>query len=135
MRAEVKNRRASVIEHGFLMKNYKELDVWKRSIDFAVEVYRFTETFPSDEKFALASQLKRAAISISSNIAEGSARRSSKEYIRFLYISLGSAAEIETQLILAKKLGFGERHEAVMKNLQDIQCMLMGVIKYLRNHE
>ncbi len=117
------------------MKNYKELDVWKRSIDFAVEVYRFTETFPSDEKFALASQLKRAAISISSNIAEGSARRSSKEYIRFLYISLGSAAEIETQLILAKKLGFGERHEAVMKNLQDIQCMLMGVIKYLRNHE
>ncbi|MBF0587414.1 four helix bundle protein [Prosthecochloris sp. N3] len=85
------------------MHGHKGLDVWHKSIDFAVQVYTFTKDFPIDEKFSLVSQLKRAVVSIASNISEGAARNSSREYIQFLYIALGSASEIETQLIIASK--------------------------------
>ena len=117
------------------MLSHKDLDVWKKSIDFAVQIYTFTEAFPPEEKYALASQLKRAGVSIASNISEGAARNSRKEYVRFLYVALGSASEIETQLIIAQKLGFGQHHQEMMHELINIQKMLMGVIKYLKTQQ
>ena len=78
------------------MKTHKDLDVWKKSIDFVVDIYQVIKRFPLDEKYALANQIKRAAVSISSNIAEGAARSSDKEFLRFLYYSMGSLSELET---------------------------------------
>ena len=93
--------------------DYKELDVWKKSIEFVESIYKATAKFPDEERFGLTNQLRRAAISIPSNIAEGSARQSDKEFIRFLFIAYGSSAEIETQLIIAKNLGFHRKHRYI----------------------
>ncbi len=114
------------------MKNHKDLDVWKKSIDFVTRVYHLTSSFPSDEKFGLISQLRRAVISIPSNIAEGAARKSNKEFIQFLYIALGSASETETQIIIAENLGMMENSTEINTELENIQKMLMGLIKYLK---
>ena len=85
---------------------FKKLEVWKRSLLLAKEIYRITKKFPKDETFGLTSQLRRACISIPSNIAEGSQRSSDKDFANFLAIALGSLAELETQLILSKELGY-----------------------------
>ncbi|WP_421938231.1 four helix bundle protein [Pedobacter sp.] len=86
------------------MHNFKELKVWQKSMDLAIAIYKVIACLPSDEKYGLVSQMKRCAISISSNIAEGSGRGSSAQFKYFLSISQGSAFELETQLILAKRL-------------------------------
>ena len=86
--------------------DHKELKVWQKSMEFVKNVYEITEQFPETEIYGLTSQLRRAAVSIPSNIAEGSARSSDRELIQFLYIAIGSMAEVETQLILARELGF-----------------------------
>lgn len=88
------------------MHNYKKLDIWNKAVDFAAEIYRFTKSFPKDEIYGLTSQLRRASVSISSNIAEGAGRNSDKEFRHFLNISFGSCSEIETQLTIAHKLGY-----------------------------
>ena len=88
------------------MANFKELLVWQKSIDFVTEIYRITETFPKAEVYGLISQIRRAAVSIPSNIAEGNSRRSKPDYLQFLKISRGSCAEVETQLVISKNLGF-----------------------------
>jgi len=88
------------------MTTHKDLNVWKKSMNLVILIYKLTSQFPKDELFGLASQMRRAAVSIPSNIAEGHGRNSDKELIRFLYISLGSASELETQLLLSSKLGF-----------------------------
>ncbi|CAI8823833.1 four helix bundle protein [Chryseobacterium sp. IT-36CA2] len=88
------------------MANFKELLVWQKSIDFVTEMYRITETFPKAEIYGLISQIRRAAVSIPSNIAEGNSRRSKPDYLQFLKIARGSCAEVETQLIISKNLGF-----------------------------
>ncbi|HEY7532009.1 MAG TPA: four helix bundle protein [Nitrospiraceae bacterium] len=85
-------------------KTHKNLDVWNKAMDLATEVYSITDQFPKEELFGLVSQTRRAAVSIPSNIAEGAARNSRKEYIQFLYVALGSVAELETQLLLATRL-------------------------------
>jgi four helix bundle protein len=85
---------------------HKDLNVWKKSMNLAVLIYRITNQFPKEESFGLTSQMRRAAVSIPSNIAEGHGRNSDKELIRFLFISLGSAAELETQILLSNKLDF-----------------------------
>ncbi len=87
-------------------KTHKDLDVWKISIEFVVEIYRLTEDFPRGEEFGLKSQIRRAVVSIPANISEGAARNSTKEFIQFLYFSLGSLSELETLLIISGKLGF-----------------------------
>ena len=89
------------------MKNFKELKIWQKGFQIAVNSFRLTVTFPKEERFGLVSQLNRACISISSNIAEGSSRNSSKDYNRFIEISLGSCFEAETQLLIARDLNFG----------------------------
>jgi len=86
------------------MKTHKDLDIWKNSIDLVVKIYNITKQFPDSERYTLSSQMQRATISIPSNIAEGAARQFVKEFIQFLYISLGSLAELETQLMIAFKL-------------------------------
>ena len=88
------------------MKNYKELFVWQKGIELAVEIYRIIDSFPSKEKFSLTNQMQRSVISISSNIAEGWGRGTTKEYIYFLRIARGSLMELETQIIIAFKLKY-----------------------------
>ncbi|HNP33146.1 MAG TPA: four helix bundle protein [Flavobacterium sp.] len=88
------------------MHQFKELEIWKKSRRFCSEIYRITSSFPSEEKFGLTNQLRRASVSIPSNIAEGSSRNSDKDFSRFLEIAIGSAYEIETQLLIAFDLGF-----------------------------
>ena len=85
---------------------YKELEVWKKSIELVKIIYEICDTFPQNEQFGLTSQIKRAVISIPSNIAEGAARYSNRDTARFIDIAIGSIAEVDTQLIIAKELGY-----------------------------
>ncbi|MFW5628459.1 MAG: four helix bundle protein [Candidatus Cloacimonadaceae bacterium] len=106
------------------IRTHKDLLIWQRSIALVTRIYRITDAFPSSEKFGLTNQMRRAAVSIPSNIAEGSGRRHPKELIQFLYIAIGSCSELETQTIIAKNLGFideeicseivGELHELIL---------------------
>lgn len=104
------------------MHRFKELEIWKKSRIFCSEIYAITATFPSDEKFGLINQLRRASVSIPSNIAEGSSRNSQKDFARFLEIAIGSAYEIETQLIIASDLGFlkTDSLNSLTNNLEEI---------------
>jgi four helix bundle protein len=88
------------------MTSYKELIVWKKAFALTLEIYKATRNFPKEEQYVLISQMRRSAISIPSNIAEGANRRTTKEYIQFLQVAYGSAAELETQLLLAKELNY-----------------------------
>lgn len=90
------------------MHRFKELEIWKRSQEVCITVYSITQNFPNSEMFGLQSQIRRSAVSIPSNIAEGTSRNSNKEFSRFLEISLGSAYELETQLIIANRLKYIE---------------------------
>ncbi len=108
------------------LNSYKELIVWQKSIELVKKIYEITAFFPKHEQFALASQLRRAAISIPSNIAEGYGRRSYKEYLQFFAIAYGSALEIETQLIITQKLLFASSIQ-----LKDANNLLNEVIKML----
>lgn len=116
------------------MANFKELLVWQRSIDFVTEIYRTTEAFPKDEIYGLLSQIRRAAVSIPSNIAEGNSRRSKPDYVQFLKISRGSCAEVETQLIISKNLKFLNENEHLKLNekIIEISKMLNGLINSLQ---
>lgn len=89
------------------MRNFKELKVWQKGFQIAVNSFKITESFPLQEKFGLASQINRSGVSIPSNIAEGSSRTSDKDYNRFIEISLGSSFELETQLLIAKEVKYG----------------------------
>ena len=85
------------------VRTHRDLDVWKEGIELAVKVYEIVQKFPNEEKYGLVDQIKRSAISIPSNIAEGAARNSKREFLQFLHISLGSISELETQLIIANR--------------------------------
>lgn len=114
------------------MKNYKELDVWRKSMDLVKDVYHKTEEITTEERFGLISQIKRSAISIPSNIAEGFMRGHTKEFVRFLYIARGSLAELETQLILTQEIYKLEVNE-METEIVEIGKMLNGLIKSLKN--
>ena len=113
---------------------HKDLEVWKKSMELVVKVYKITGSFPEKEKFSLVSQICRSAISIPSNIAEGCARNSDKETLRFIDIALGSSAELETQLLIAESLGFCKPN-IILKDLDQINAMLYGLKKYLKAKE
>ena len=100
-------------------------------------IYTLTESFPKDEQFGLTSQLRRAAVSIPSNIAEGSARNGNKEFIQFCYISLGSLSEVETQIIIATELNFIHTRlsSEVLEKVEIIRKKLLNFIKYLKNRD
>ncbi len=117
------------------VSTHRDLDVWKKSIDFTTSIYKISKKFPDDEKYGLANQIRRAAVSIPSNIAEGAARQSNKEFIQFLYVALGSSTELETQLIISKKLDYlndGE-FEDLNEKLNNISKMLLGLIRYQKS--
>jgi len=114
-------------------ENHKDLDVWKNSISFVAAIYAASQKFPTSELYGLTSQIRRAAVSVPSNIAEGAARGSRKEFTRFLYISLGSLAEIETQLLIAANLGYLEDAEPLDCEIVKIRKMLLGLIRSLKN--
>jgi len=118
-----------------MKKTHKDLDVWNKAIELVKEIYTVTKFFPREELYGLTSQMRGAAVSIPSNIAEGSARRTKKEYIQFLYISLGSSTELETQVIISEKLGFilKEVHERMCLKIKKIKQMLFGLINALEN--
>jgi len=113
------------------MKTHRDLDVWKEGIELATLIYKLTDTFPKEERYGLSDQLKRSAVSIPSNIAEGAARHSSKEFVQYLYIALGSASELETQLIISKKVGFLSETD-IFETLERVKSKLLGLIRYLK---
>lgn len=111
--------------------HHKDLEAWKKSIELVKDVYSITKDFPSNEQFGLVSQMRRAAVSIPSNLAEGAARFSDKESIRFLEISLGSLAELETQIIIAKELNFIKENQVLLEKIKTVNALLIGLRKYL----
>ncbi len=116
------------------MKTHKDLDVWGKSIELVTHIYELTKSFPKEEIYGLTSQIRRAAVSIPANIAEGAARNSKKEFIQFLYIGLGSLAELETELIIAKNLNYlGNNDDNIFIKLDTIGKMLTGLIKSLQS--
>lgn len=112
-------------------KNHKELLVWQKAMQLVVDVYNLIRLLPKEETYGLFDQMRRAAISIPSNIAEGNARSSQKDMVHFLYIAQGSRAELETQLELCELIGYisKERLEPVLMQTQEIGRMLSGLIK------
>ncbi len=115
-------------------RSYKDLDVWKLSVDFVKLLYEITNEFPASEIYGLTNQIRRAAISIPSNIAEGQGRNSAKEFNQFLAISLGSTAELETQLIIAKEIDYlnEEQLNPLIERLDIIRKMLKSLAKTLK---
>ena len=115
------------------VEGYKDLLVWQKGIQLAKEVYRITQTFPNAEKFGLVSQMRRAAVSIPSNIAEGQARHTTKEFVQFVSHAEGSVAEMDTQLILALELGYclEERGAGASGLLSDLRKMLNALRRTL----
>lgn len=116
------------------MNNYKELKVWQKAVDLAVIVYEITNNFPKEEAFGLTSQIRRSAISIASNIAEGAGRNSKKEFNNFLGISNGSTSELETQMIIAHKINFIDdlALKSIQLKVEEIQKMNLSLKKSLK---
>ena len=115
------------------MRNFKQLKIWQKGFDIAVKSFRLITTFPSDQKFGISSQITKSAVSIPSNIAEGSSRLSEKDYCRFIEISLGSSFELETQLLIAKAVNFGSAQLAteILKDVDEEQKMLISFVNKL----
>ena len=111
--------------------NYKELIVWQKSFKLSVLIYKLTEKFPSKERFGLTDQMRRAGVSVPSNIAEGYARASKKYFNNFIKISLGSVSELETQLLLSIEIGYLEKQDAEEVNglIIEVQKMLGAIIR------
>lgn len=116
------------------MRDFRQYEVWKKAISFTTEIYKLTENFPSAEKFGLTKQIQRAAVSVSSNIAEGSSRASEKDFAHFLEISLGSSFEVETQLLISKNLHYisEEKYIEIMNELAILQKQLNIFIQTIR---
>ncbi len=113
------------------IKGHKDLEVWKKSMDFVESIYKATAIFPADELYGLTSQMRRAAVSIPSNIAEGAARNGKKEFVQFLYIALGSLSELETQIIIAKRLQYISDVDSMLDECSAIKKLLNGLINSL----
>jgi four helix bundle protein len=118
------------------IKNYQELNIWKRSVEMAIEIYNTSKNFPKEELYGLTSQIRRASVSIPSNIAEGFNRYHNKEFRQFLYISLGSCAEVETQLFIAQRLNYVDQEKAskLIKELGEIGKMINSLIKKINGN-
>lgn len=115
------------------MRNFKELKIWQKGFDIAIAAFKLTGGFPKEEKYGMTSQITRAAVSIPSNIAEGSSRASEKEYSRFMEISLGSSFELETQLLIAQSVNYGnnEVSNQMLKDIDEEQKMIMSFMNKL----
>jgi four helix bundle protein len=116
-----------------MLKNYKELKVWQKAYQLCLRIYEITKNFPKEERYGLVSQIRRSAISVPSNIAEGYGRKTVGEYIQALYIAYGSYCELETQVLISGDLRYikAEDLEMLQKDLGDVERMLKGLIKSL----
>ncbi|HNR95192.1 MAG TPA: four helix bundle protein [Kiritimatiellia bacterium] len=119
------------------IKTYRDLHVWQDGVVFVTELYRLTRDFPREEMFGVVSQIRRAAISIPSNIAEGYGRRSSRDYVRFLQISMGSLFEIQTQLEIARNLEYlsSDTYESLYAMSRKIERMLSSLIRKIQERK
>lgn len=115
-----------------MVNDFKDLLVWQKSIILVEDVYKLVKLLPKEETYALSDQMRRSAVSIPSNIAEGFDRNSIKEYIHFLYISMASASELETQIIISNKIGYILEIKNILDELIQIKKMLRGLIKSLK---
>ena len=115
------------------MKNYRELNVWKKGIEVVKITYQVSKRFPAEEKYGIVSQMTRAAVSIPANIAEGSSRNSDKDYARFLQIALGSAFELQTYFVIGKEMGWltANEIEVADKLLEEEIKMIQAFLKKL----
>jgi four helix bundle protein len=115
------------------MRPHQNLEVWKKSIDLALMVYKVTENFPKEEKFGLISQLRRAAVSIPANIAEGAARTSKKEFCHFLSNAQGSTSEVETELLISHRLGYmpAAKFNSLLTAFDEVGRMITGLSQHL----
>jgi len=122
---------------GVHRKSYKDLILWQKAVALATEIHRLTGKIPRHELFGIISQIRRAAVSVPSNIAEGSARRSTREFMAFLHIARGSLAELETQLLLSEKIGYLREADLlpVWPQLAEVGRLLTAVIQGLRRRE
>ena len=116
------------------MRNFRNYDAWQNALQVVETIYRLTKYFPEDEKYGLTNQVRRAAVSIASNIAEGASRESEVDFARFLEISLGSAFEVETQILIANQLGYvtAENYEPLLSQLTILQKQINSLISKIR---
>ena len=116
-----------------MAQSFRDLKVWKKAIDLSVSVYDYTGEFPGSELYGLSSQMRRASVSVASNIAEGSARGTKRDFRQFVKLARGSNCELQTQLVIAGQLGYGDRGkgEKLEALSQEIGKMLSGLSKYL----
>ena len=115
-----------------ILKSHKDLKVWQESMNLVILIYKVSEDFPKHEIYGLSSQIRRAAVSIPSNIAEGAGRKGENEFKRFLYIALGSLSEVETQLEISKRLGYINDIEVMNNSIYFIRNILSNLIKSLK---
>lgn len=120
-----------------MAESYENLEVWEQSVELASRIYEVTRDFPEEEKYGITSQLRRAAISISANIAEGSGRESSKEFSRFIGIAVGSLNEVESLIHVSKKLGYidDKKFDDIIQLVEEVGNLCGGFRKYLRKQE
>ncbi len=120
-----------------MLKSYKDLQVWQKVYELCLEIYGVTKSFPKGEAYGLTSQIRRAAVSVPSNIAEGYGRKTTPDYLKSLYIAYGSNCELETQVLLAKDLGYtnGEDAEKLLGAVGDVERMLKALIKSLERKQ
>ena len=115
-----------------MLLSYRDLNVWQNAMNLVEDVYKITANFPKEEKYGLISQIRRCSVSIPSNISEGFMRKSTKEYIQFIYISLGSLGELDTQMEIAIRLKFMESQKEFNEKLLLIRKQLYGLVKSLK---
>ena len=106
--------------------DHKDLDVWKKAMDLVEEIYRISKDFPSNEQYGLTTQIRRAAVSIPSNIAEGSGRKGDKELLQFLSVALGSLAEVETQILIAVRLEYIDEIPSTLNLITEVIKLTLG---------
>ena len=116
-----------------MLKNYKELKVWEKAYQLCLEIYKATKSFPKDEMYGLISQIRRAAVSVPSNIAEGYGRKTTREYVHSLYVAYGSVCELETQILISHDLDYigSGTFDKLQEEIGDVERMLKGLIKSL----
>ncbi|MDX8411652.1 MAG: four helix bundle protein [Mariprofundaceae bacterium] len=117
-----------------IIKSHRDLDVWKRAISLARDVYTVTQTYPKEEIYGLVGQMRRASVSIASNIAEGAARKGAREFLRFLSIAAGSASELDTQIEISKQIGLANERDlnALQTATVDVTKMIFGLIRSVK---
>ena len=118
-----------------MIRTFRDLVVWQKAMALVTEIYRHTKSFPKDETYGLISQIRRSAVSIPSNIAEGFGRHATNDYLRFLRISMGSLSELETQIEISRNLGYldNDEFETLESGCREVERMLSSLIRSLGN--